>query len=691
VELLTTDNQSLIAKLNDKIAELEKATAATEALKNFYFKILNSISDPIFVKDRQHRLILVNNAECKLAGHTQDELLGKTDYDFFPKEQVDVFWEKDECVFETGEENINEEQINDTAGECRTIVTKKTLLTDARGNNFIVGIINDITKRKQAEEEIRKLSRAVKQSPSSVVITDLKGTIEYVNPKFTHVTGYSFEESIGRNPRILKSGEKSPEEYRDIWQTITSGKEWRGEFHNRKKNGELYWEYASISPIKNSDGVITHFVAVKEDITERKQIEEKITESMQQQQAILNNIPDMAWLKDSESRFIAVNEPFKQACGKKHDELIGKTDFDLWPHELAATYISDDKEVILSRKRKIVEEPLRDATGAERWIETIKIPIFGKEGEVIGTTGIARDVTGRKLAEEAMKQVNEKLRNAYAELQSAQSQVLQQEKMASIGQLAAGVAHEINNPMGFIISNLGSLQKYIMRVSEFVQIQAEAIDLLSEQHPDTESILNNLQHLKQSLKLDFILEDTNNLIAESLQGADRVKCIVQDLKNFSRIDETELKEADINAGLESTINIVWNELKYKTTLDKEYGDIPLIQCNPGQLNQVFMNILINAAQAIEKQGEIRVRSWYENGHVFISISDTGCGIPQDKVHRIFEPFFTTKEIGKGTGLGLSIAYDIIKKHHGELKVESTVGEGTTFIIKIPATGRDNHE
>jgi two-component system, NtrC family, sensor kinase len=691
MELLTTDNQSLIVKLNDKIAELEKTNAATEAIKDFYFKILNSISDPIFVKDRQHRLILVNNAECRLAGHPQDELLGKTDYDYFPKEQVDVFWEKDECVFETGEENINEEQINDTAGECRTIVTKKTLLTDAQGNKFIVGIINDITKRKQAEEEIRKLSRAVQQSPSSVVITDLKGTIEYVNPRFTYVTGYSFEESIGRNPRILKSGEKSPEEYRDIWQTITSGKEWRGEFHNRKKNGELYWEYASISPIKNSDGVITHFVAVKEDITERKQIEEKITESMLQQQAILNNIPDMAWLKDSESRFIAVNEPFKQACGKKHDELIGKTDFDLWPHELAAKYISDDKEVILSRTRKIVEEPLRDATGAERWIETIKIPIFGKEGEVIGTTGIARDVTGRKLAEEAMKQVNEKLRNAYAELQSAQSQILQQEKMASIGQLAAGVAHEINNPMGFIISNLGSLQKYIMRVSEFVNMQSKAIGLLSEKHPDTESILNNLQNLKQSLKLDFILEDTNNLIAESLQGADRVKCIVQDLKNFSRLDETELKGADINAGLESTINIVWNELKYKTTLYKEYGDIPVIQCNPGQLNQVFMNILINSAQAIEKQGEIRVRSWYENGHVSISISDTGCGIPQDKLHRIFEPFFTTKEIGKGTGLGLSIAYDIVKKHHGEIKVESTVGEGTTFIIKIPATGRDNHE
>ena len=168
-----------------------------------------------------------------------------------------------------------------------------------------------------------------------------------------------------------------------------------------------------------------------------------------------------------------------------------------------------------------------------------------------------------------------------------------------------------------------------------------------------------------------------------MNGADRVKEIVQNLKSFSRLDEAEYKMADINAGLESTLAIVWNELKYKATVRKEYGDIPLTRCNLGELNQVFMNLLVNAAQAIETKGEIIVRTGRENGFIFVTIADNGCGIPADKLHRIFEPFFTTKAVGKGTGLGLSIAYDIVKKHNGELSVQSEPGMGTIFRVMIP--------
>jgi len=274
------------------------------------------------------------------------------------------------------------------------------------------------------------------------------------------------------------------------------------------------------------------------------------------------------------------------------------------------------------------------------------------------------------------------LENAYNELKMVQSQVLQQEKMASIGQLAAGVAHEINNPMGFIISNLNTLKRYIEKISEYVTFQAAAVGRCSEKCGNFD-ILAEIAEKKKALKIDYITGDLDNLIRESLEGADRVKKIVQDLKNFSRVDESEFKTADVNAGLESTINIVWNELKYKATLVREYGDIPLTVCNPGQLNQVFMNLLMNAAQSIEKTGDIKVKTWLENDHIKISITDTGSGIPEDKQKRIFEPFYTTKEIGKGTGLGLSIAYDIIKKHSGEITVHSIVGKGTTFTISIP--------
>ena len=304
-----------------------------------------------------------------------------------------------------------------------------------------------------------------------------------------------------------------------------------------------------------------------------------------------------------------------------------------------------------------------------------------------------QDITDRKKREEERERTEEELKKskemleahhkelekAYAELKAAQSQILQQEKMASIGQLAAGIAHEVNNPVGFIMSNLSSLQKYVSRLSEFIDVQTETIKKLSGDG----KILNAIKESRKSLKVDYIIDDLGNLIRESLDGAERVKKIVQDLKSFSRIDEAEWKMADINAGIESTINIVWNELKYKATVKKEYGNIPLTKCNPGQLNQVFMNILVNAAHAIEKQGEITMKTWHDNGYIYISISDTGCGIPADKIDRIFEPFFTTKEVGKGTGLGLSIAYDIVKKHNGDIIVESEVGKGTTFTVKVP--------
>ena len=281
-----------------------------------------------------------------------------------------------------------------------------------------------------------------------------------------------------------------------------------------------------------------------------------------------------------------------------------------------------------------------------------------------------------------LEQKNKEVEEAYEKLKLTQAQILHQEKMASIGQLAAGIAHEINNPVGFIMSNLNSLRKYVDRLTEFIKVQTDAYENFPVSAVPPQ-ISDKIKECRKSLKIDYITEDACNLIKESVDGAERVKGIVQDLKSFSRVDEAELKMADINAGIESTLNIVWNELKYKAVLHKEYGEIPMTKCNPGHLNQVFMNILVNAAQAMDKKGTISIRTWQNNGDVNISISDTGCGIPQDKVSRIFEPFFTTKEVGKGTGLGLSIAYDIIQKHNGYIGVDSELGSGTTFTIKIP--------
>ena len=319
--------------------------------------------------------------------------------------------------------------------------------------------------------------------------------------------------------------------------------------------------------------------------------------------------------------------------------------------------------------------------------------------QIAGAIANAQLYSERKQAEEALKRNQEELikknkeieesrknlqlaleelESAYKELKATQSKILQQEKMASIGQLAAGVAHEINNPMAFISSNLGTLDKYVYRLTEFIQTQSEVIESLH-----TTDAIEGLKRKQKELKLDYITEDIKGLITESLDGSERVRKIVQGLKSFARVDEAEYKYADINECIESTINIVWNELKYKATLKKDYGNLPLTKCYPQQINQVFMNLLINAGHSIEKQGEITIKTWDEDGSIWVAISDTGHGIPKEDLNKIFEPFFTTKEVGKGTGLGLSITYEIVQKHNGEITVESEVGKGTTFTVRLP--------
>jgi signal transduction histidine kinase len=278
---------------------------------------------------------------------------------------------------------------------------------------------------------------------------------------------------------------------------------------------------------------------------------------------------------------------------------------------------------------------------------------------------------------ELLDRTNE-IQIANRKLEDVQNQLLQQEKLASLGQMAAGVAHEINNPVGFINSNLSMLEKYSER-------SIALFDLLDkiESKVDDETISNEIASTKKKCKYNNLRKNLQSIIAESQEGVERVKRIVNDLKNFSRVDEAEWQWVDLHSGIDSTLNIAWNEIKYKAEVHKHYGNLPAIECVPSQLNQVFMNLLVNAAQAIKESGNIYIRSKCVDEHVIIEIEDDGDGIPKDIIGKIFDPFFTTKEVGKGTGLGLSLSYGIIKKHQGDLNVESVKGKGTIFTITLP--------
>ncbi len=264
------------------------------------------------------------------------------------------------------------------------------------------------------------------------------------------------------------------------------------------------------------------------------------------------------------------------------------------------------------------------------------------------------------------------------ELQEIHGRLVLSEKMAAIGLLSAGVAHEINNPLSFVSSNLVSMDRHVRRLTEFVDRQTTLI----ASHCNTD-VIEELEQFRRTRKIDYIVEDMHDIVAESLEGAERIKKIVASLKGFSRKDENILVEANLNDLIESTLTIVWNEIKYVATLNKELGDIPAIKCYPSQLSQVIMNLLVNAAHAFDKgPGTITIRTWADDASVYLEVRDTGCGIGPEHMDKIFTPFFTTKETGKGTGLGLSICYDIIARHNSFIKVESEVGQGSTFTVSL---------
>jgi len=268
---------------------------------------------------------------------------------------------------------------------------------------------------------------------------------------------------------------------------------------------------------------------------------------------------------------------------------------------------------------------------------------------------------------------------AYAKLKSAQEQAIQSEKLASIGQLAAGVAHEINNPIGYVSSNLNTLQSYVSQLLGAIDACAVAFAPTNDR-----AAAAVVEEIRRRFDIDFLAVDVPQLLAESRAGIDRVRKIIRDLKDFSRRDRSDSwVRTDVHAGLESTLNIVLNQLKYKAQIIKTFAELPLIECLPSELNQVFLNILMNAGQAIKERGVITVSTGRSADRVWIAIGDDGEGIPEDVLPNIFDPFFTTKPVGTGTGLGLSISYAIVAKLHGSIQVTSVPGQGTLMRIELP--------
>jgi PAS domain S-box-containing protein len=412
----------------------------------------------------------------------------------------------------------------------------------------------------------------------------------------------------------------------------------------------------------------------------RKQVEASLAASEKRLRAFFENSRDMIYTSNAEDIVTSINAAGLALTGKEKHDVVG--------HPFSSLALNPgDREPMLRRVREEGYASDYEIVLAKKGGETVFCietahAIKGLKGGIVELQGIIKDISERIKDERELWKTNLELAEANMKLQRTQSIMVQQEKLASIGLLAAGVAHEINNPLGFLKSNHSMVKKYVLKLRA---------DWLMTRQADPGSV--TVEEIEKRLDLPSMFAEFDTLFAESEDGFARIMQIVSNLKTFSRVDKGgELELYDVNGGIESTLIVAWNEIKYVAEIRKDLGELPRIRARGGEINQVILNILVNAAQAMESQkrtekGLITIETRLEGERVVIVIGDDGPGIPEAIRSRIFDPFFTTKEPGKGTGLVLSISYDIIvTKHGGKLAVESEIGKGTSFIIELPIAG-----
>ena len=391
-------------------------------------------------------------------------------------------------------------------------------------------------------------------------------------------------------------------------------------------------------------------------------------------------------IADAGGRIVEANERFLQISGYSRAELLGQDHRLLNSGHHPQCFFAKLWQTIAAGNvwNGILRNRRKD--GDFYWVATTIVPIRGSDGRPSRYISIRTDISGQVEAEEELRKTSAALEHLVAQrteqLGEAQQQLLQTEKLASIGQLAAGIAHEINNPIGYVHSNLGSLKIYLTNLFRILDAYAGVEPAL----PAGARGMAELVRLKNELDLDFLRQDLPALMEESKEGLERVRKIVQDLKDFSRVDSSqEWQWADLHRGLDSTLNVINNEIKYKADVIKEYGELPEVECLPSQLNQVFMNLLVNAAHAIgaDQRGTITLRSGCAGEQVWVEVTDSGSGIAPEHLKRIFDPFFTTKPVGKGTGLGLAISYGIVERHGGKLAAFNHAYGGAVFTLLLP--------
>lgn len=615
--------------------------------------IFNSVQTGLVIIDAEtHRIADVNDVAARMIGTDKQAIIGSLCHHFICPAEIG------KCpITDLGMTVDNSERMLIKANSDKTPIIKTVTSITVDGRNYLLESFVDITKHKREEEEKRqKLSRAVEHSSASILITDTQGTIEYVNQKFSQITGYTQDEVIGKNWSFLKSPETPPEEYTHLWNTITFGGEWKGEFCSKKKNGEIYWEVATVSPVTNEVGVITNFVVVKDDITERKRSQESLREQEATLRTITTSARDAIIMIDHQGWISFWNTAAERMLGWKAEEVLGRElHLLIAPESYHAAYRLGLKKFQDTGQGNAVGKTLELSAIRK---DKIEIPVeLSLSAVQLGgqwhAVGIMRDITDRKREEEVHKALEERLQRA--------------EKMEALGTLAGGVAHDLNNVIGILVG-----------YSEMV------LDEMDPSSPIRSYIMN------------------------IMTGGERAAAIVQDLLTMARRGVLTGKVINLN----TTIMDYQKTLEYEKLSSSHPNaqiknifedDLLNIMGSPVHIGKTIMNLVSNAVEAMPNGGLVTLTTSNqyldrplpgyddvrEGDYVVLSVSDTGEGISPTDINHIFEPFYTKKVMGRsGTGLGLAVVWGTVKDHNGYINVQSEKGKGTTFTLYFPVT-REN--
>jgi PAS domain S-box-containing protein len=697
VEKRTLELQLANEQLQQQILDSHTTEQALQKNYNLLLTVINSTPTALFVKDIQGCYMMLNAAGASIIGKSFDDIIGRDDSELFPAEIAANITKTDRQIVTAGKTQVMEEELP-VQGKLRTFLSTKNAYRDGQGKiSGIVSIARDITDRKQAEVANRSLAAILEATPDFVGICDLDGHAVYMNKAGRKMVGIDENEDISNKQVGEFAAASARSTFQQAIATAISGGVWSGETAFVSASGVEIPVSQVIISHSAPDGQLAYISTIARDISDRFQAETALRLSEQRYRSLIAATAQLVWITDAQGKPIAPTD-WMAYTGQSLEEATNNWFSAIHPDDRDLT-LQAWMRAVETKNLYEVEHRLRASDGSYRHFWVRAVPVLATDGSIREWVGTHTDISDRVQVLEALKQSAAQYRSQAAQLEKAfrdlhetQAQLIQTEKISSLGQLVAGVAHEINNPINFIYGN-------ITHASQYAKDLLNLLNLYQEKYPNpvTEIALS-----AEEIEIDYLIEDFPKILESMKVGADRIRDLVVSLRNFSRLDESQMKRVDIHEGIESTLVILQHKLKANAVrpaieIIKNYGSFSKVECYAGQLNQVFMNLLANAIDALEEYNSkrspteiyaspntIQINTSANSDTVTIRIADNGMGINPEVMSKLFDPFFTTKPVGKGTGLGLSISYQIIvEKHRGKLKCVSAPGKGAEFIIEIP--------